>query len=325
MKETIERAPAKVNLFLEVTARRPDGYHELETLFAKLDFGDSIEISSGPGFSGIRLEIENESGCFLDCGDDNLVVRAARAYLNEYGIRASVKMKLKKRIPIGAGLGGGSSDAAAVIRGLHEIYGGGTSPCEARLVKMGAKLGADVPVFLYKEAFCVGRGIGDILEPLNVKSAMPHIVLVYPGEGVSTAFAYGKLELGKPPEVLTNRANLNKLINSLGEGESFPGWKILLYNRLEKAVLPFKEVVAKVKSELCELGAPAAMMSGSGSTVFALTDDACQAAEIAKRASGEGRRVVKTAFLRGGSNGDYRDPNSSDERGQAEGVCKRDI
>ncbi|MDD4004960.1 MAG: 4-(cytidine 5'-diphospho)-2-C-methyl-D-erythritol kinase [Elusimicrobiaceae bacterium] len=310
-----EFAPAKINLFLEVTGRRPDGYHELDTLFAKLNYGDRLEISAGPDLCGVELELTNKSGCELPGGGDNLAVKAATAYLTEFGIADGVRLRLEKHIPTGAGLGGGSSDAGAVLRGLDRLYGGEGLPNLPRLTQLGARLGADVPVFIRPEPFWRGRGIGDLLEPVPVKTVMPHVVLVYPGEGVSTAAAYKRLRPGSPDEILTNCRSLNKMVDSLGEGETLPGWKSLLYNRLEKAVLPVWTSVAEVKSELESLGADAVLMSGSGATVFALSDRGELAGEIALRARKPGRRVIKTAFLRRGSNGDYGDQNTSDERG----------
>ena len=153
----------------------------------------------------------------------------------------------------------------------------------------------------------------DILEPIAVKTAMPHIVLVYPGEGVSTAAAYKKLTLGTQQDILTNCYSLNKIVISLGEGETLPRWKSLLFNRLEKAVLPVWTSVAAVKSELEALGADAVLMSGSGATVFALTDRGELAGKIATQAMKPGRRVIETAFLRRGNYGDHRDSHSSDE------------
>lgn len=313
MKIIREFAPAKVNLFLEVTGKRPDGYHELDTLFAKLAFGDRLEISAGPELAGVELELVNNCGCELAAGPDNLAVRAARAYLAEFGLADGVRITLDKRIPIGAGLGGGSADAGAVLRGLERIYAGESLPNMDRLLALGAKLGADVPVFVRREAFWRGRGIGDVLEPVDVKTAMPHVVLVYPGVGVPTPAAYKKLVLGDPAEILTNCRGLNTIIASLGEGETLQRWKSLLYNRLEKAVLPNWTSVADVRSELKSLGADAVLMSGSGATVFALTDRGGLADEIALRAQKEGRRVIKTAFLRRDNNGDYGDPDTSDE------------
>src|ERR1700758_2090608 len=155
------QCPAKVNLFLEVTGKRPDGYHRLATLFAKINLYDVLELEAD--MTGeIKLEIELDNGsALLSAGDDNLVMRAARAFYKAFRVGQGVKIKLIKRIPMGAGLGGGSSDAAGTLLGLARLFDIKLDAKKRKkLHDIAVTLGADVPFFLRSENFCLGTGIG---------------------------------------------------------------------------------------------------------------------------------------------------------------------
>ena len=146
------RSPAKVNLYLEVLSKRPDGYHEIQTLMQRVDLSDELEIDLGG--RGIRLVSE---GAEVPEGMDNLACRAARIFCEEFGIRGDLRIRLKKKIPVAAGLGGGSSNAATVLMGLNELLQAGGEG--ERLMALGAKIGADVPFFIFQKP-ALARGIG---------------------------------------------------------------------------------------------------------------------------------------------------------------------
>lgn len=257
--------PAKVNLFLEVTGRRPDGYHRLSTLFAKINIYDVLELENQS--RGVSLEIESESP--LSSGPDNLVCRAAEAFIRTFRVDGGARIRLTKRIPMGAGLGGGSSDAAGTLLGLAKIFEVGLDAAKKKiLLRLAAGLGADVPFFLHPAPFCVGTGVGDRLKPLRLEKSLPYMVLVYPGLHVSTAQAFKALP--RPPRsvVLTRLSQLDRLIRSLKRGRPVEEWEGLMFNRLESAELPVLAQVEAARKVLVQLGVRGARMSGSGSSVF---------------------------------------------------------
>ncbi|MDD5627586.1 MAG: 4-(cytidine 5'-diphospho)-2-C-methyl-D-erythritol kinase [Elusimicrobia bacterium] len=261
------QCPAKVNLFLEVTGRRPDGYHRLATLFAKINLYDVLELEAAP--RGVALEIDSDAP--LSAGPDNLVCRAAQAFIKAFRVDGGARLRLVKRIPMGAGLGGGSSDAAGTLLGLAKIFSVRLDAGrKARLARLAAALGADVPFFLHPAPFCLGTGIGDRLKPVRISKSLPYMVLVYPGLHVSTVEAYRALPLPLPSRsvVLTRLSQLDRLIRSLQRGRPVEEWEGLLFNRLESAELPVLEQVEAARRVLLRLGVRGARMSGSGSSVF---------------------------------------------------------
>lgn len=267
------QCPAKVNLFLEVTGRRRDGYHTLATIFAKISLFDTLEIESAPP-GPVEFSVEqNDAFMPIPEGEDNLVLRAARAYREAFGVRCGARLRLKKGIPAAAGLGGGSSDAAWTLLGMHRVFGpGGGKPPGARaaavLRRLAVGLGADVPFFLRREPLCVARGIGDRLRPLDIPKALPWMLLVYPDCSVSTRQAYRGLPRSPRRDVLTRLAQLGRLEKKLGGGRPVSEWAGLLFNRLEDAVLPGHPGIVQAKRVLGRLGVRGALMSGSGSCVF---------------------------------------------------------
>jgi 4-diphosphocytidyl-2-C-methyl-D-erythritol kinase len=242
-------AHAKINLFLLINGRRPDGYHLIFTMFQKISLWDEIELSVGQGEKK-RVYLECP-GNKLTSGPDNLAYQAAELFLEKAGLNLAVKILLKKRIPIGGGLGGGSSDAASVLKGLNELAGFPLNAASLHL--LGCSLGADVPFFLLEAPAAMGRGIGTELEVVNV----PHgwYVLVYPGFSVSTRWAYENY-------VLTGQDH--GTIFDAGEVIQTAMWQ----NDLEKVIIGRYPAIGRIKEELMALGAEAALMSGSGSTVL---------------------------------------------------------
>jgi 4-diphosphocytidyl-2-C-methyl-D-erythritol kinase len=238
------RAPAKINLFLEVVRRRKDGYHDIETVFQTVSLFDELTFSKRAE-DGIELDC---GGAKLSGGPDNLVYRAAELLKSRLGVKQGVKITLKKRIPMGAGLGGGSSDAAATLKGLLKLWHRRLPAKE--LVKMASSLGADVAFFLYGGT-AAASGVGDRVKRLKpIKSTW--FLLVNPRIHIPTPMVYKRLQFP-----LTNKQKINKI-----------EWRNCLFNRLEEAVLPRFGAVRKIKDVLGRLGCPG-LMSGSGSTVFA--------------------------------------------------------
>jgi 4-diphosphocytidyl-2-C-methyl-D-erythritol kinase len=259
------RAPAKINLFLKVSGRRADGYHLLFSLMCCVGLYDIVRISIGPGK---RRVVCNDPG--LPANESNLAVRAISRFFEAWNPNRDqgadrVSLRLEKRIPVGAGLGGGSSDAAAVLRGLNQLCGHPLS--RAKLARIGLDLGADVPFFLFGKP-AIATGIGEKLQPY---AQLPpyKVLLVYPGFGVSTAEVYKNLNLR-----LTNCKK--RLRYSSFKKEKFNVDQHLC-NDLESVTASRFPEIDRIKNQLLSLGACGALMSGSGSTVFGLFQDADQA------------------------------------------------
>lgn len=251
------QAPAKLNLGLHIVGKRPDGYHEIETVFQKISLCDTL-----------RITIQGNTGISLSCtapgipsGPENLAYRAADLLLQRAECSCGVSIHLQKNIPSGAGLGGGSSDAAAVLRGLNDLLQSGLSP--AHLVNMGLSLGADVPFFLTDCSTAYATGIGEKLRPLHC--AVPlWFVIVYPGFSVSTAWAYRSVS---KYTLLTNQTEKFNVSDSIADVETAC---TLLKNDFEKVVIPAHGEITTVKSALHTAGARGCLLSGSGSCVYGI-------------------------------------------------------
>ena len=300
MKAVTLKSPAKINLFLEVTGKRKDGYHLLETLFAKIDLCDIITVARTGREGAVVLSVSAVAGIKLSSGSDNLAVRAAEKFRTEFGITEGLRITLKKKIPIGAGLGGGSSNAASTLLALAKLFKAGKkSPKWKKILNIAAGLGADVPFFMREETFCIGKGIGEKLTPLRPGGALPQVVLVYPGAPSYTSEVYKRLALPDRKTVLTSRLSLHKLILGLKNGKPLLGWRQFLMNRLESAVLPYNGPVRKLKEDLLKAGAPVVLMSGSGSAVFSLVPGVSRAEGLSVKIRGKGRKVFTGRFFRG--------------------------
>jgi len=277
------QCPAKVNLFLEVTGRRKDGYHTLSTLFAKLNVYDVLDFTKINGGRPV-LEIVDELGTGpLSSGPDNLVMRAAEAFYKAFRVGVGTKIVLTKRIPMGAGLGGGSSDAAGTLLGLAKLFDIELNAARRRkLHDIGVKLGADVPFFLKDANFCRATGIGDRLKPVKFAKSLPYMVLAWPGFPSPTGPVYSHLPPRRRADVLTRLSQLDKLVRSLKRGRPVEEWGGLLFNRLEQAEMPVMAQIAQARRILEAAGAKGVRMSGSGSSVFGFVSS-----------HGEGERVVR--------------------------------
>jgi 4-diphosphocytidyl-2-C-methyl-D-erythritol kinase len=261
-------APAKLNLFLEILRKRPDGYHDLESLMVAVDLFDTLEIRATSG-SEIAIICEPDT---LSAGPDNLVHKAAvalRTHANKPHLGAEIR--LTKRIPTQAGLGGGSSDAAATLVGLNEIWKLGLTREE--LLAIAASIGSDVAFFLtLPAAWCTGRG--EVVTPEEATRGF-HFVLICPPVGLGTAGVYKQLVAPeKPLDGFALRAAYRT-----GDAEALGR---AIFNRLEEPAFALEPLVGRIRHRLGSLGPCGAMMSGSGSTVFAICRDRDHAIQVAK-------------------------------------------
>jgi 4-diphosphocytidyl-2-C-methyl-D-erythritol kinase len=258
-----ELAHAKINLFLRVLRRREDGFHEIETLMAPITLHDSLKIEPASKFAFHCDERNLANG-------DNLVVRAARAFFAETKREPTVTLTLRKKIPHGAGLGGGSSDAAATLRGLNRFFD--TQLSRETLSILAAKLGSDVPFFV-NEAAATCSGRGEIVTPASLPATL-NLLLLKPEFGVPSAWAYSRWQATR------------EITGTIYESRKFAG--ITLVNDLERPVFEKFIFLVRMKSWLCqqsEVGA--AMMSGSGSTIFAVMRPNADPDAVANRAKSE--------------------------------------
>lgn len=278
------QCPAKINLFLEVTGKRPDGYHRLATLFAKINLYDVLDLTAD-GSGKIELTIECDPGIGpLSQGPDNLVLRAAQIFYRAFRIGQGVRIHLTKRIPMGAGLGGGSSDAAGTLLGLAKLFDMKLDAAKkAKIRRLAVSLGADVPFFLHPSVFCVGTGIGERLKPVAVPKSLSYMILVYPGFGIPTAAAFKALPKPSPSDVLTRLSHLDKLVKSLQKGKPVSDWEAYLFNRLEQASLPILSQVDQARRILTRLGVRGVLMTGSGSSVFGFVSSHAEGEQVLKR------------------------------------------
>jgi 4-diphosphocytidyl-2-C-methyl-D-erythritol kinase len=277
---TLERrSPCKVNFLLNILGKRPDGFHELETVMHPVAVFD--ELSFTRASAGVQLTCNNPS---LPTDSTNLVHRAASRFLETAGIHDGVRVHLEKRIPLAAGLGGGSGNAATTLLGLNELFGNPLLP--QQLNTMAASLGSDVPFFLQSQpALATGRG--ETIQPLKsfpvLRSAA--FFLVHPGFGIATAWAYQ--QLARFPEALNGeRGRAQTLISAL-ETRNLETAGQGFYNSLEVPALEKYPLLALFQDFLRENGAAVALMSGSGSTTFAIVSSVDGAGSLAERFAGK--------------------------------------
>jgi len=240
-------APAKINLYLHILGRRTDGFHELETLMAPISLGDTIDIDLIPG-GAIEFTCSDPA---LSDAKDNLATKAAQIFLEEFKLTTGVRIHLEKKVPVGAGLGGGSSDAAAVLLALRELTK--INCADSKLAELAARLGSDIPFFIYRTpAICRGRG--EIIEPVKLEEKYMGL-LVHPGFGVSTPWAY-KTYAQNPQQGELGRSCADVTLRNDLEPPAFSKYPWL----------PTVKSWFQKQPEVLD-----ALMSGSGSSVFALT------------------------------------------------------
>ena len=245
----------KINIGLRVVRKREDGYHDLETIFYPV-FGlhDELRVEPAQEF------VFEQDGIMLDCLPiDNLILKVYNRMRSRYPQIGSVKITFKKNIPFGAGLGGGSSDAAHMAIALNEIFALGLS--KEQLAEEVRPLGADCPFFIYNTP-CYAEGIGDKLTSISLDLKRLRLVMIKPHCGVSTKEAY--------TGIIRHPEAEGKIQQALADGMSFVTMSSLLVNDFEQTVFPLYPEIAEIKQRLLDAGAVYAAMSGSGSTVFGL-------------------------------------------------------
>ncbi len=280
--KTTQRAYAKINIGLDVLRRRADGYHEVKMIMQTVDIYDELVLERRKE-PGIELRMDNSD---LPSGGDNLICRAADLLFREKEITGGVNISLTKRIPIAAGMAGGSADAAAALRGLNELFDMGYSLKE--LQALGVGLGADIPYCLAGGTM-LSEGIGEILTPLPAPPAA-HLVIAKPDINVSTAFVYGNLHADR----LAWHPDIDGMIAALQKGD-LDGITGRLGNVLETVTVKAHPVIEQIKELLRKQGAENALMSGSGPTVFGIfkeKETAARAAEAVERG-----RLAKQIFV----------------------------
>ena len=260
-----KKSPCKVNLLLNVLSRRADGFHELETVMQPINFCDELVFERGG--NGIQLSCSDRS---LPVDSKNLVFRAAENFLSTANISDGVKIHLEKNIPLAAGLGGGSGNAATTLLALNELFG---QPLAAeKLCEIAATLGSDIPFFLQsKPALATGRG--EKIQPLENFPALRGrtFLLIHPGFGISTAWAYQNL--ARFPTTLNGKAGRAKELVSNLQTKNLAGAAGTFYNSLEAPALEKFPVLGLFQEFLRANGALTALMSGSGSTTFAICEN----------------------------------------------------
>jgi 4-diphosphocytidyl-2-C-methyl-D-erythritol kinase len=264
------RCNAKVNLYLKVLSERPDGFHDIETVFHSVALHDTLILR--PTGGELTLSCDTEG---VPTGPENLALRAAALVLE--GTSHGVHIELKKRIPAGAGLGGGSADAAGALIGLNSLFGLGRSAED--LEAMAESLGADVK-FLLNGGCAVGRGKGDDLTGLPTMPSLP-VLLALPRLSVSTAWAYGSLRMGLTSDLVS----LNMITSALRSGDTEAVFG-LLENDFEGLIFDKYPSVGRIKEDLLGFGAAAALMSGTGPVVFGLFLRESDALACKKRLAG---------------------------------------
>lgn len=265
-------SPAKINLFLQVIGKRPDGYHDLFSLMCCVDLCDTITLEFG--LHNIQIESSHPK---IPSDHTNLAHRAATAFFDALNIKDGLKIVIEKAIPVAAGLGGGSSNAASVLKGLNRHYGNPFAPDQ--LMSMGLGLGADVPFFLFGKP-ALASGIGEKLKAYRMPLPF-HVVMVYPRFEVSSGEVFQNLNLG-----LTKCKK--KLKKPFFEKSGFDA-RLHLCNDLEKVTASKYPVIASIKKRLLQCGALGALMSGSGPTVFGLFPDFNEAKKAEREIGTDGR------------------------------------
>lgn len=288
MDRITRKAYAKINIGLDVLRRREDGYHEVRMIMQTVELCDDLDFER-TAEPGIRLQTDSGE---LPVDGNNLICKAADLLFREKGIREGVRIRLTKRIPVAAGMAGGSADAAAAMRGLNELFGMGYSVSD--LQRLGVKLGADIPYCLAGGTM-LAEGIGEILSPLPAPPEC-FLVVAKPDISVSTAFVYGNLHA----ETLTYHPDIDGMITAL-QAHDLRGITNRLGNVLETVTAREYPVIEELKELMRREGAENALMSGSGPTVFGIyrRRETAQEAAGAVAQSGLAAQIHVTTFHAG--------------------------
>lgn len=279
-----EKAPAKINLMLDVLHKRPDGFHEVEMVMTMIDLADRLEMSEQKRDTII---ITSQAG-YIPLDEKNLAFQAARLIKERYDVKKGVHIHLDKKIPVAAGLAGGSSDAAATLRGLNRLWGLGIPQQE--LLALGAELGSDVP-FCVTGGTALATGRGEMLTPIP-NPPQCWVIVAKPPINVSTAEVYGRLR----SEQIQHHPSAERMVEALTQG-SFQQMCQSLGNVLEEVTLKMHPEVQQLKEGMLKLGADGALMSGSGPTVFGLVSKESKVARIYNGLRGFCKEVYAVRLL----------------------------
>lgn len=278
------KALAKINLGLDVVRRREDGYHEVRMIMQTIQLYDRLDIkrTQEPG-----IQIQTNLS-FLPVNENNLIYKAAKLLMDEFSITDGVSVKLDKRIPVAAGMAGGSTDAAAMLIGVNRLFSLGLTKRE--LMERGVQIGADVPYCIMRGT-ALAEGIGEALSPLPPMVKCP-VLIAKPSISVSTKFVYQNLKL----DDTTIHPDIDRLIDDI-KAKNLHDIAAHMGNVLETVTIPNYPVIDEIKKHMLSNGAVGAMMSGSGPTVFGLFDDedTAKKAYKAMRSSHLARQVYRTS------------------------------
>lgn len=277
MKALTLCSPAKLNLHLRVLRKRPDGYHELLTLFHRISIADTIRIRKIPKSFKLTTNV-----AALETGEGNLITKAYRALQKRFPDLGGVSVRLTKRIPMGGGLGGGSSNAATFLLGMKKLFRLNIS--QSRLLALGKKLGADVPFFLLDTREAMAWGIGEKMRKLSPKTRLWFLLLLS-GQGLNTKNVYQNLDVGRRPLSLTKEKRVAIILRSLFDTKRIREAARLARNDLEPSAFKLRPSILQSIQALKTAGAPLVLMSGSGATVFAVFSSRQEAEKLFKRAA----------------------------------------
>lgn len=282
MDRIVKLGYAKINLTLDVLGKREDGFHEVEMVMQSIDLADRIEMTKQ---DTISISCSQQD---VPLDSTNLVYRAAEALKEYAGYKGGVHIDLQKQIPVAAGLAGGSTDAAATLKGLNQLWELGLS--EEELAKIGASLGSDIP-FCIKGGTSVARGRGEKLQPITNPPTLD-LILIKPNFSVSTKEVYGAFDITK----VNQKPDTDEMVEAIENGDIF---KIAgnLRNVLESVTLEMHPEISELKEKLLAAGARAALMSGSGPTIFAIADNGFVAEKIAEKVRQDGLEVIITRTI----------------------------
>ncbi|TVX85142.1 4-(cytidine 5'-diphospho)-2-C-methyl-D-erythritol kinase [Paenibacillus agilis] len=279
-----EKAPAKINLMLDVLRKREDGFHEVEMVMTMVDLADRLEMEELPRDTII---ISSQAG-YIPLDEKNLAFQAAKLIKERYDVRKGVYIHLDKHIPVAAGLAGGSSDAAAALRGLNRLWQ--LNIPQEELLKLGAELGSDVP-FCVTGGTAIARGRGEQLEQI-INPPQCWVILAKPPINVSTADVYGNFKVDR----INKHPSLANMVQAI-EQQSFADICTHLGNVLEDVTLPMHPEVLQLKEAMIRLGADGVLMSGSGPTVFGLVSKESKVARIYNGLRGFCKEVYAVRML----------------------------
>ena len=274
------QTPAKINITLDIIGKRENGYHDVKMIMQKVSLFDIIEIEKA---NSISIETNLP---YLPCDRRNIVYRASEAFFEHTGIIGGAKIKMQRSIPVGAGLAGGSTNAAGVLMALDEMYG--TQLSKEILFKLGSKLGADVAFFIDGSSTCLAEGLGEVLTPITPNNLKGYIVLAKPNFPVSTKWVYESLKLDR----IMQRPNTELVIEAIKNGDLKTVAENMV-NVLETVTIDRYPEIERYKKNMLRCGAIGSIMSGSGSTAFGIFDDKVKASACAD----EMKRKTDDVFL----------------------------